>query len=136
MRFSELENVCRDTGLRPVRESPNVGVLRLFEFRNCTHGPEARVTMTGLKLLLGLMLPVMVLICIAPSAHAAEPSSRPSIDTFNYIIGTQTFSPLYHFTSDTPLVETAKAIAAMGSNLIKFRMKREYFIPPKNDVPN
>lgn len=41
-------------------------------------------------------------------------------DVFNYGIGTQTFSPLYQFTAQTKLVETAKAIQGMGSTTIKF----------------
>jgi len=41
-------------------------------------------------------------------------------DVFNYGIGTQTFSPLYQFTGQTKLVETAKAIQGMGSTTLKF----------------
>lgn len=40
------------------------------------------------------------------------------IDLFNYGIGTQTFSPLYHFTDKARLVETAEAIQGMGSTTI------------------
>jgi hypothetical protein len=83
-----------------------------------------------------LMLVITVLAVQSQKSRAGgAPSTLPLMDTFNYVIGTQTFSPLYHFTSDTPLVETAKAIRAMGSNVVKFRMKRDYFVPPRNDVP-
>src|SRR5947209_4906407 len=83
-----------------------------------------------------LMLVITVFAVQSRKSRAGgAPSTLPSIDTFNYVIGTQTFSPLYHFTSDTPLVETAKAIRALGSNVVKFRMKRDYFVPPRNDVP-
>jgi endo-1,4-beta-mannosidase len=45
------------------------------------------------------------------------------LDTFNYVIGTQTFSPSYQFTKEPKLIETARAILAMGSNTIKFQLK-------------
>lgn len=46
---------------------------------------------------------------------------------FNYIIGTQTVGAKYKFSNETNLVETAKAIRAMGSNLLKFSMSPRYF---------
>jgi len=46
------------------------------------------------------------------------------LDTFNYVLGTQTFSPAYQFTSEPKLIETARAILAMGSHTIKFRLER------------
>lgn len=45
------------------------------------------------------------------------------LDTFNYVVGTQTFGPAYQFTSEPKLIETARAIQAMGSNTIKFRVR-------------
>lgn len=53
----------------------------------------------------------------APEKHEKPDKIKP--DPFNYILGTQTFAPSYHFTSDTPVVETSKAILAMGSNIVK-----------------
>jgi hypothetical protein len=53
----------------------------------------------------------------ALSVGAAE------VDQFNYVVGTQTFGPAYQFTSEPKLIETAKAILAMGSNTIKFRVR-------------
>lgn len=56
----------------------------------------------------------------------SSPASKPALvrdaeaDVFNYGIGTQTFSPLYHFTDKARLVETAEAIQGMGSTTIKF----------------
>lgn len=38
---------------------------------------------------------------------------------FNYVLGTQTFGVKYQFTDETRLVETAKAINDMGSNVLK-----------------
>ena len=43
-------------------------------------------------------------------------------DTFNYVLGTQTIQPKYQFTNDLKLIETAKQIQAMGSNLIKLAL--------------
>ena len=53
-------------------------------------------------------------------------------DAFNYIIGTQTFSPAYQFTKETRLVETAEAIRALGCSVIKFELARRYARPDGN----
>src|SRR5690349_15984248 len=45
--------------------------------------------------------------------------SDPEVDRYNLRIGTQTFSGLYHFTTNTLLVETAQAIQGMGSDVLK-----------------
>jgi len=66
---------------------------------------------------LPVKLAVACTFLIAVAASAAE------IDSFNYVIGTQTFGPAYQFTSEPKLIETAKAILAMGSNTIKFRVR-------------
>ncbi len=58
---------------------------------------------------------------IAISGRAA------SIDTFNYAVGTQTFDPVYQFTTNSRLVETAEAIRDMGANVIKFKLGHDYF---------
>lgn len=50
----------------------------------------------------------------------------PSIDRFNYVLGTQTIGVKYQFTEDTRLVETAKRILDMGSNILKISMGRRY----------
>lgn len=59
---------------------------------------------------------------LAFGVHCARAAAPEPVDPFNYVIGTQTFSPSYHFTAEPGLVETARAILAMGSNTIKFRM--------------
>lgn len=48
-------------------------------------------------------------------------------DAFNVAVGTQTFGPRYAFSSDTRLVETAEAIYAMGSDIIKMDMSWRSF---------
>jgi hypothetical protein len=57
---------------------------------------------------------------------------------FNYCVGTQTFSPKYHFTGKTRLVETAQAMADMGSNVIKFEAgpgaMAAYHLPPNQEI--
>jgi hypothetical protein len=50
-------------------------------------------------------------------AGCARVGERPA---FNYCVGTQTFSPKYHLTEKTRLVETAQAMVDMGSNVVKF----------------
>jgi hypothetical protein len=55
------------------------------------------------------------------SAAGAEPASPA--DRFNFVLGTQTFGASYHFTGEAVVVETARAIAALGSNTIKFKLE-------------
>jgi hypothetical protein len=45
--------------------------------------------------------------------------SDPQVDAYNVRVGTETFAPLYKFTPNTALVETAQAITNMGSDTIK-----------------
>lgn len=56
---------------------------------------------------------------------------------FNYAIGTQTVGAKYKFTNETNLLETARQIEEMGSNLLKFSMHPRYctenYDLPKND---
>jgi len=44
------------------------------------------------------------------------------VENYNYVIGTQSIGPNYKFTTDDKLVETAKAIYDMGSNMIKISL--------------
>jgi hypothetical protein len=44
---------------------------------------------------------------------------------YNYAAGTQTIGAKYHFTSDSPFLESAKAMHALGSNIMKFNIGRE-----------
>jgi hypothetical protein len=67
-------------------------------------------------------------------------SIHESIDSYNFAIGTQTVGSKYQFTKESMLVETAKEIKKMGSNLLKFSMHPRYFSEnyglPKNDKIN
>lgn len=45
---------------------------------------------------------------------------------YNYVIGTQTVGAKYQFTEESMLVETAKVIRSMGSNLLKFSLNPRY----------
>ena len=58
----------------------------------------------------------------AASLAPAAPLSDPAVDGYNMRVGTQTFSGLYKFTTNTLLVETAEAIINLGSDTIKFYM--------------
>ena len=61
-------------------------------------------------------------LALAAAAGSEAQTARPA-EHFNYVLGTQTFGPSYHFTAAPPVVETAEAIAALGSNTIKFQLK-------------
>jgi len=57
------------------------------------------------------------------SANAqVPPQSKTGIDTFNYVLGTQTIDAKYKFTDKPWLDETADRILEMGSNIIKIEM--------------
>ena len=60
---------------------------------------------------------------LSPLQPARKRQSARSVEHFNYVLGTQTFGPSYHFTAAPPVVETAGAIAALGSNTIKFQLQ-------------
>src|SRR5689334_11186478 len=55
----------------------------------------------------------------APRLHDTE------VDAFNVHIGTQTFGPRYHFSTNSALLETAEAIRDLGSDVVKFYMGKE-----------
>jgi hypothetical protein len=61
-------------------------------------------------------------VVLAISAATADPLPNP-IERFNFVLGTQTFGASYHFTGEAPVVETARAITALGSNTIKFKLE-------------
>jgi hypothetical protein len=54
-----------------------------------------------------------------------EPA-RGEVERFNYILGTHTIGAHYQFTDKTRLLETAEVIRDMGSNMIKFRLSRDF----------
>jgi hypothetical protein len=58
----------------------------------------------------------------APAATLSD----PEVDKYNVRIGTQTFSGLYQFTTNTQLLETAQAIQGMGSDAIKLYLGIDY----------
>ena len=69
------------------------------------------------------------------AADGTEPSAEAS--HFNYVIGTQAIGELYQFTSDTRLVESARRIREMGSNIMKFTLSPEgSFGQEKGNVPD
>ncbi|MGK0452648.1 MAG: hypothetical protein ACJAYY_000099 [Paraglaciecola sp.] len=55
-----------------------------------------------------------------------DDATKRLIEDYNYVIGTQTVGPKYKFTNESMLVETAKQIKDMGSNLLKFSMHPRY----------
>jgi hypothetical protein len=90
---------------------------------------EMRAVPRGLRARPGVHAAMLLaaLAGLASACAADEGGAAVAIDTTNYILGTQTFSPAYQLTDEAPLIETAGAILDMGSNLIKFRLSRDYF---------
>ncbi len=77
------------------------------------------------------------LLCAAVWACAAESPAqhiepqedialKQNVDAYNYVLGTQTFGVRYTFTEEDGLIETAKAIHDMGSNILKIGLGDKY----------
>lgn len=56
------------------------------------------------------------------------------VDRYNTVVGTQTIGAAYQFTDDSRLLETAKAIRAMGAHVIKFKLGKDYAQGPHANV--
>jgi hypothetical protein len=71
----------------------------------------------------------MVTLQLLSAAEKAtvKPVTITPLERYNYVIGTQTIGVSYQFTSDTKLVETAKAIYATGSNILKIQLGANAF---------
>ena len=76
----------------------------------------------------------LILVAVRALCAPAQPrpKARPDLTTheiehYNYVLGTQTIGASYGFTNQPRLVETARAIRDMGSNTIKFAMRRNYY---------
>ena len=63
---------------------------------------------------------VLILLLLTSLASFAQYDA--DVENYNYILGTQTIGPSYKFTTDDKLVETAKAIQAMGSKNLKISL--------------
>src|SRR5689334_20319575 len=69
---------------------------------------------------------IVIFALVIPHALVfAQSTTAPALDTYNYIVGTQTVGPTYGFTDQPRLIETAHAILDMGSNAIKLSMAAE-----------
>ncbi len=76
--------------------------------------------------ILGWVPALLVLVsCTAGTSRKA--AFEKEIKEFNYVAGTQTVGAKYKFTDETNLVETARQIRSMGSNLLKFSMAPRYW---------
>jgi len=86
-----------------------------------------------------LVLPILVTLSIGQTLSAGEAPagvrSLTEVDAFNLILGTQTIGAEYQFTKESRLVETARAILEMGSNVLKFRMSKEYAVYTAPNTP-
>ncbi len=66
-------------------------------------------------------------VCFLATAMAGEATARIAplspIERYNFVAGTQSIGAGYHFTDESMLVETARAMLAMGSNIMKFSLE-------------
>lgn len=78
---------------------------------------------TGVQVLRRLLAAAIAGGCVLAAAEAGSAQGPSLVERFDFVLGTQTFGAAYHFTTDSPLVETAREIAALGSNTIKFKLE-------------
>ena len=123
---------CRRSGARALPASPESMNISLINqgLGRCSWVPGSALkgrpgtTAEFFRILLGRSVPWLIAggFALAAAVGAEAQTARP-VEHFNYVLGTQTFGPSYHFTAASPVVETAGAIAALGSNTIKFQLK-------------
>ena len=90
------------------------------------------------KLYLSILITSAVLIYFSINAFTNRKEIEMRVASYNFAIGTQTVGSKYKFTDESMLVETAREIKNMGSNLLKFSMHPRYCTEnyglPKNDA--
>ncbi|OQW97831.1 MAG: hypothetical protein BWK77_00750, partial [Verrucomicrobia bacterium A1] len=78
--------------------------------------------------------------CLAALVLGPGRARAEDFPPFDAGVGTQTFAPLYGFSNETRLVETADAIYAMGSDVVKLDLSWNGFIhyglPPGPGITN
>ncbi|MBT4919300.1 MAG: hypothetical protein HON09_07505 [Flavobacteriaceae bacterium] len=90
------------------------------------------------KIYLSILIALVGLIYFSISAYTNSKEIEKRVASYNFAIGTQTVGSKYKFTDESMLVETAREIKNMGSNLLKFSMHPRYcsenYGLPKNDA--
>jgi len=77
-------------------------------------------------LVISLLLVYLLISSFGIKKNVNENNIEKELETYNYSLSTQTIGSKYKFTNETMLVETAKEIKNMGSNLLKFSMHPRY----------
>ncbi|WP_430815669.1 hypothetical protein [Carboxylicivirga sp. RSCT41] len=86
------------------------------------------------------IIPLVILVSAwALAGQLKDDIPQKEIKDYNYVIGTQTVGSKYKFTEESMLVETARQIKDMGSNLLKFSMHpryctENYGLPENKDI--
>ncbi len=83
--------------------------------------------MITMKFLLAIFILATVFCCSTAQQDAeVDMDDIPELENYNFVIGTQAIGAKYKFTSDSYLVEQAKQIREMGSNILKISMGKNY----------
>ena len=94
----------------------------------------------GINALELLLLTAFFVLLPGRNSLQAATLSDPSVDAYNVRIGTETFAAMYKFSTNTALVETARAITNMGSDTIKLdlasKTSREAGVSLPSNVTN
>lgn len=89
-------------------------------------------------LVISLLLVYLLISSFGIKKNVNENNIEKELETYNYSLSTQTVGSKYKFTNETMLIETAKEIQKMGSNLLKFSMHPRYCTEnyglPKNEA--
>lgn len=78
------------------------------------------------KMIFAIVGLLFVISAFAFFTKKEQNTSQLLIKDYNYVVGTQTVGSKYKFSDESMLVETAKQIHQMGSNLLKFSMHPRY----------
>ncbi len=74
-----------------------------------------------------ILLPIVFLTLFTSGWTQAIPPKSYKLADYNFVAGTQMIGAKYKFTKDSYLVEQAKQIRGMGSNVLKITLGKNYF---------
>lgn len=106
--------------------------MHFHRFKAASQIPGARPFKTAFRMSLAALVALLAIV----QTSVADNLSNPQVDAYNMRVGTETFAALYHFTTNTALVETAQAITNMGSDTIKLYLGDDTSYQSGVDLPS
>ena len=96
---------------------------------------SSRLNLTVIRLSIICLLGLLLFTIMSGSRLEGATLSDPAVDAYNVRLGSQTFAGLYHFTTNTLLVETAEAIQGLGSGIIKMYLGSNFPTQYRQNLP-